>query len=399
MTTRGEATTGSLRERRPGVWELRVGAGRDPASGKYRQQHKTVHGTERQARRALAALVGDVDGGRRPRATGTLAELLAQWLAQAEADLSPSTMREYRRLVDRRILPALGARPLAKVTVVELEDFYRGLVRSGLGAGSVRQVHAIIRKAMTEAMRWGWVTANPAAHARAPRVKRADIAPPSPDQLQQLLLAAAVDDPAFELFLRLAATTGARRGELCALRWSAVDLDVGEVLIERALVEIAGGGVIEKDTKTHAKRRLAIGASTTVALAGHRAVVEQRARAEGGELVETAYVFSVDFDGRRPWRPDHVTKAFVRLTKREGVSARLHDLRHFTATQLLANGTDVGTVADRLGHRDAAVTLNVYRHHVPAAGRAASDFMDGLVGRRPIQPVSPDAKNPAPPAD
>lgn len=390
MAIRGAATTGSIRERRPGVWEIRVGAGRDPATGKYRQLHKTVHGSERQARRALAALVGDFDEGRRPRATGTLGELLEQWLAKVDGELSPSTLREYHRLVDRRILPGLGGRQLGKLGVVELEDFYRALVRGGLGAGSVRQVHAIIRRSLAEAVRWGWIATNPAAHARAPRVRKAEITPPSPEQLHQLFAGADEDDPALGTFLRLAASTGARRGELCALRWEVVDLNAGDLLIERALIELAGGGVVEKDTKTHAKRRLAVGPAIVSALASHRRAMEERAAAAEQRLERGAYVFSDDLDCSRPWRPDHVTKAFVRLTKRQGIQARLHDLRHFTATRLLAAGHDVGTVADRLGHRDAAVTLNVYRHHVPAAGRAASEFMDELI-RRPDEESPPEA--------
>lgn len=384
MASRGSSTTGSIRERRPGVWELRIGAGRDPATGRYRQLHRTVHGTERQARRELANLVGVADEPQRPKSTATLGSLLDQWLSNVEGDLSPTTVREYRRLVERRIKPGLGTRPLARVGVVELEDLYRALTRCGLGAGSVHQVHAIIRRALGEAVRWGWLSVNPAASARPPRRHKAEIVSPEPEALLRLLSAADHRDLELGRFLRVAASTGARRGELCALRWTDVDLERGEVLIARALIEVPGSRPVEKDTKTHAKRRIAIGPTTAAVLRSQHELAQERAAVAGERIGPGAFVFASTPDGAAPWRPDYVTRAFGTTAQAAGVRCRLHDLRHFNATLLLAAGHDVGTVADRLGHRDASVTLNTYRHHVPAAGRAAGAFIDEILAAEPV---------------
>ena len=97
-------------------------------------------------------------------------------------------------------------------------------------------------------------------------------------------------------------------------------------------------------------------------------------------LVEDAFVFSNSPDGGEPWFPDSVSRSFKRLCVREGLhNVRLHDLRHFVATQLLGAGVDVRTVAGRLGHRNAATTLNVYAHFLEQTDRAAADIIGQVI--------------------
>jgi integrase len=126
-----------------------------------------------------------------------------------------------------------------------------------MAPATVRQVHAILRRALDQAARWGWIPANPAALASPPRLGSAEIRPPTPEEVSRLLEAAYGADPDFAVLLWLAATTGARRGELCALRWGSIDLEAAELLILRSLFQ-AAGRLVEKDTKTHAARRLAL---------------------------------------------------------------------------------------------------------------------------------------------
>jgi integrase len=97
-------------------------------------------------------------------------------------------------------------------------------------------------------------------------------------------------------------------------------------------------------------------------------------------LADDAFVFSNEVDGSEPWYPDTVSRSFKRLCELEGLQGiRLHDLRHFVATQLLSAGVDVRTVAGRLGHRNAATTLNVYAHFLEQSDRAAADVMGRII--------------------
>jgi integrase len=253
-----------------------------------------------------------------------------------------------------------------------------------MAPATVRQVHAILRRVLDQAARWGWLVANPAALASPPRLGPADIQPPSPEEVSQIVGAAYEVDPDFAVLLWLAATTGARRGELCALRWSHVQLEAAELLILRNLIQ-RDGQLVEKDTKTHAARRIALYEDSVVLLVEHRTRCQQRAEACGAVLSHDAYLFSFDPAGRQPMHPDSVTHRFSRLTRQLGVQTRLHDLRHYAATQLIAGGVDVRTVSGRIGHAGGgATTLRVYTHFQAAADRRAAELLE-LTLRRPTR--------------
>jgi integrase len=160
------------------------------------------------------------------------------------------------------------------------------------------------------------------------------------------------------------------------------DLEVGELLITRNLI-VRGGQLLEKDTKTHAARRIALFDDSVALLDEHRRRCAQRAQTCGATLTPDAYVFSFDPASRQPMNPDSVTHRFGRLAKQLGLRARLHDLRHYAATQLIAGGVDVRTVSGRIGHADGgATTLRVYTHFQAAADRRAAQFLEQTV-RRP----------------
>jgi integrase len=370
---------GSLRSRRPGVWELIIQLPRDPLTGRPRQLSRTFHGTKREAQRALAAEVALVSAGKVTATTQMVADLLASWYERAAADLSPSTAREYRRLIDKRLLPALGRVRVRDLTPQQLDAFYGELsTRGQLAPASVRQVHAVMRRALAQAVRWGWLTSNPASNASPPKVRKPEITPPPLADTRALLAAADERDPDFGTMLRVIAATGARRGEVCALRWSDLDAQAGALTIRRSLAAVVGGP-IEKDTKTHAARRIALDKATLAALAAHRAAAVERAAIGGFAFDVNSFMFT-GADGVAPVHPDALTSLFRRLCDKLGLKGvRLHDLRHLHATQLLAAGVPVRTVSGRLGHANAATTLNVYAHFLEASDRDAADVIGGLL--------------------
>jgi len=178
----------------------------------------------------------------------------------------------------------------------------------------------------------------------------------------------------------VSATTGARRGELCGLRWRSADLVDATVTISRAIVEGERGALVEKDTKTHSARRIALDPQTAEELSTHRSRCAERALACGASLGEDAYVFSRSPDGTKPLVPTDVTNGFIRVRRQVGLDhVRLHDLRHFAATRLLAAGVPVRTVSGRLGHANAATTLGVYAHFLEASDRDAANTLGAVL--------------------
>jgi integrase len=327
--------------------------GPDPVTGKQRYSPKTVRGGKRAAERGLAEMISEAERGRSVRTSSTVGELLEAWFEFAARDFSPKTVKETRGFIDRNLLPALGHVPLARLTVNDLDRYYQRLRVNGGHAGG--------------GLAPGTIRLDPAC----------------------VLARAASEAPALACFLSLAAATGDRRSELIALRWTDINLGARTVSIERGVV-VGMDGLVEKDTKSHAARRVSLDDLTVTQLADHAARMAARAEIAGTHLAPDSLVFSNTADGSRPWSPDSVSRSFKRLCSLEGLTGvRLHDLRHFVATELLSAGVDIRTVAGRLGHRNAATTLNVYAHFLQQADRSAADIIGDVIGehRKTPKPV------------
>jgi len=159
-----------------------------------------------------------------------------------------------------------------------------------------------------------------------------------------------------------------------------VDLEAGDVLIATGVIAVRRRPLTVKDTKTHAKRRVAVGGGTLGLFRAHRVQQATTALACGATLGPNAFVFSHVPDAAKPMHPDAVSRRFATLAKREGVACRLHDLRHYMVTQLIAGGVDVRTVAGRAGHGSGGhMTLATYAHFQQAQDRQAAELMEGLL--------------------
>lgn len=347
-------------------------------TGKRRQVTRTVHVSgERRAYAELAKLTAEV--GRHGPGTNamTVGELMDQWLAHQAVGVSKNTAETWRHFTDRYIAPRIGNVPLAKLTVFDLDRLYRDLSVNGgmqgqpLAPATVHKVHSILRLALDRAVRWGLLPANPTLSAKPPAVPRGEPVVPSTDDCRRLLEAAEQQDPEWALFIRIAAVLGARRGELCALRWSDLDLNAGTVTIKRVIMEVKGGAVERDYPKNRSSvRRVALDDATIVLLAAQARYQERRAAVADVELAPDCFLFSAALDGSRPWSPNNVTNRFGRLRDRLGLpGVTIHKLRHYMATQWIAGGEDVRTVASRGGWANPSVLLSTYAHFVPSKDR------------------------------
>jgi len=245
-------------------------------------------------------------------------------------------------------------------------------------------MHFILSGAYKRAVRWRWVATSPVGDAAPPAAPRPNPEPPTPEQAARIMNEA-WRDPDWGAFVWVAMTTGARRGELCALRWSAVDLHEGrETIWLRRAIQRTDLGAEEGELKTHQQRRVALDRETAEVLREHRDRWVERVAALGATLSPDAFIFSGSPDGSTFPSPDGMTQRYDRLVARLGIETTLHKLRHYSATDLIAAGVDVRTVAGRLGHAGGGTTtLRTYTAWVSEADQRAAT---GIGARMPVRP-------------
>jgi integrase len=374
---------GSMRQRSTGSWELRVFTGSDPATGRRCYRSKTVRGNRAEAERELAAMVDIAGRGPTIGAQTTVGELLERWYAVASSGWAPTTVRQTRSVLNRQLLPHLGAVMVGDLTTADIDTLYMSLRANGsvagqpLAAGTIKRIHVVLRSALAQAVRWGWIWDNPAERAhRIPSVSR-EPDPPTPAELDTLLGHLRTTNTALYTFVVLAATSGARRAQLLGLRWRNVNLADGQVAFTNGWVEGPTGPVLT-DTKTKRRHTVELDAATTEVLADHA----RRITAIVGGLDRDGFVFTNDNRGVQAWKPNWVTKAFQRAVRGAGLRRfRLHDLRHFMATEMLHAGVPIPIVSRRLDHRRISTTLDFYTHVTPSGDRFAAETLRHRLNR------------------
>jgi len=356
---------GYMRQRGNNSWQLTVYIGYDAKDHKRRYANKTVQGTKREAERALAKFVTEVTGGGRV-ATGptSVDQVLTRWLEARKAQLAPSTVDRYRVAI--KLIPdSIKRMPVATLRAHHIEDLYSDLVTAGQSGSSVRKLHWALHQSMEWAHKRGLTGIIATNGVELPPLGAKMINPPESDNVRKVIEHLLATNADWGTLVALVAWTGCRRGEVCGLRWADVDFEGNSILIHNSVVAVPGG-VLERGTKTGEQRRIAIGPRTVELLRKHQTRSAERAAQCGTTVEQSAYVFSPEADGRKPYNPHTITRTFVAACDAAGVPRmRLHDLRHHSATTLLKNGAAVGEVMDRHGWRTVEM-VNRYRHLLEA---------------------------------
>jgi len=343
-------------------------------------------GDAQDADRALEALVTEASKhlsatDNKDQRGHTVGQLLDEWLKHIEEDRSPTTLREYRRLTEKLVRPEFGDIELHALTAYDLDSFY-GRLRTRerpLSSASVRRVHALLAAALHQAEKWGWVDRSVARQASPPPTRSQEPDTPQADEVLKIVAEADKSDPVMAALLATGALTGARRGELCALRWSDFDGKAAVLTNGRSVFDVPGGGWGEKDTKTHQVRRVGLDDVALHVLELHRERVEERAKNARVSVSSDGLIFARSPAGVEPVRPDFVTKFTQRVANNIGIKLTPKALRHFSATEMVAAGVDVRTVAGRMGHADPSMTLRVYSHRRAQRDREAAALLGKIL--------------------
>lgn len=389
------------------MWELRVSAGKDPLSGRYRTATRRVEASgKRAAGKLLAQFAAEVQTT--GLATGvTFGELLHRYFEAFGPRMVPAGRKETKAIIEVRLKPLHPvklSRLAGRGGAATLDAFYAALADRGgtcrarkvkcteypcphgggapLAAATIVRTHVVVSAALEQAVKWDLIDRNPARRATPGAADPVDHHAPTVDEVRRLFELAADHNPELVVFLVLAAVTGRRRGALCALRWGDVDLAENTVTFGHVISLGPDGPERIPASRTRKKTRegrIAIDGRTAAVLASHRASCASRALV-GAVRLDDAYVFSGD-GGTTAWYPSSVSRTLRRLREEGGLGpGRLHDLRGFVVNTLLGAGVDLGTVQDRIGHRPgSAVTLGTYRDFLATTDRAAADLLGSLL--------------------
>lgn len=348
-----------------------------------RRKWKAYYGrTRTEARQKLTAALAALQQGQRPVSERqTVGQFLERWLRDvAQPSLRPRTFTRYRELVQLHTIPALGRRPLARLSPEDLQALYRRKLEEGLAPRTVGHLHRVLHRALQDALRWGLVARNVCAAVRPPKVPTRELRVLGPEDARRLL-AAAAGDP-FEALYVLALTAGLRQGELLGLKWADVDLDAGRLQVRRTLQRVRFGGWIEAEPKSRTSRRSVVLTPLAVeALRRHRAR-QLAQRLQAGQAWEDHDLVFTNALGR-PIEPQNLLRrSYWPLLERAGLPRmRFHDLRHSAATLLLAQGVHPKVVQEMLGHASISLTLDTYSHVLPNLQVEAAERMQQLLGR------------------
>jgi integrase len=412
----------------------------DPLTDERKQVTKGGWKTEAEAWRECRAAMKRAEEGRHvtPSRRTLGAYLVDEWLPAIKSATAATTWGNWKVYTESYVVPTLGKVRLQELTAPRLQAFYTHLLaagrikvdlssamyaawRSGKQGGkeptarrvaeatgasihtaraalrrfragqvptarsaglepkTVRNVHVMLHAALANAVKWRYVVENVAEHVKPPKVRRRRPTVWTPAQLRAFLTFVRADR-FYALFL-LAATTGLRRGELCGLRWPALDLDAGTLSVEPDTRVVVNGEAQDSDGKTdQAPRMLALDPATVAGLRDWQA--QQRAEAAFFETDHRGTTRVFTWEDGRPVHPDVIRQRFNRLALRCGLPhIRLHDMRHSYATAALKAGVHLKIVSARLGHASETFTASVYQHALPgmdreAAGTVAALFVD-----------------------
>ena len=354
------------------VWSALIPRPKGP-DGKRQQHRFTYVGNKKDAQKALAAeLVRIGEGSFVPLTRTTFGQYLLDWLAGAQSRYAALTWQRLESLIRVHLIPRLGTMPLQSITASDLNSAYARWCEEGLSRRTVLQQHLWIHRILNQALREGRVRQNAAALADRPRYQRREMRFLTHEEVARLMEAAA--GTWYAPLFALALATGARRGELLALKWEDVDFARSTLSIRRALESTSRYGVREKTTKSGKSRVVDLPASALELLRRHRV-------SRALDRIEPGYVFPGPDNG--PWDPNKVSQHFRHfryLAKLKGAS--FHSLRHTAATQMLELGVSPKVVQERLGHGSISITMDLYSHSTPSLQADAAKRLD--VGLAPL---------------
>lgn len=250
-----------------------------------------------------------------------------------------------------------------------------------LSPNSIRRLHSFVSCVFSQAVKEMLIPYNPASKATPPATIKPEPKYLQPEQVAAILEALEGEPIKYKTMVHLLAVTGMRKGEEAALRWEKIDLENGQIKVDRSLTYLSDSGITDGPTKGKNTRFVAIPSETVSLLKKYRVWQTERRLMMGDSWTDTGYVFTRD--NGLPMNPSMVSdflRSFCRRHNLPHVNA--HAFRHSYASILIAEGTDVVTVSQALGHSKTSITTDIYAHIIEDSKRRASECVADVILRK-----------------
>lgn len=387
----------SIRKRKNGSYQIRVFCGLNSKAQRIDKsmtwtppEGMTQKQVEKELERKKVLFEQEVKSGNFYDNNMTFEALSQKWMDEyARQKLAPMTINSYTYLLER-INKAIGHKKLMDIKPLHLNSLYRNMGEKGikhdvkgkpikdasLSNKTILEHHRLISNILSYAVKWQLIDKNVANFADPPRMSHKEIKILDEQQMKRMMAILESEPAPYGTMIKLLLYTGLRRGELMGLEWKDIDLDTGILQVVRTSQYIGNKTIITKDPKTASgRRKLTLSRSACIMLREHKKWQNTQRLQLGDQWVDTDRLFTA-WNGT-PMYPDTISGWFSEFIKKNGFpKVSLHSLRHSNATMMIAEGVDIRTVSQRLGHADTSTTLNIYTHAMKSRDLEAAEKLE-----------------------
>ncbi|EAC6780072.1 site-specific integrase [Listeria monocytogenes] len=374
---------GTIEKRSPSSWRLRVTVDYDEAGNPIRKQRTTRTKRAEDREKELMAFINELESGDYLDIKSVLFQDFVKeyMINHVEKNLQITSQELYTNIINVHILPSFARKKLGDISTMQVLRFFDDMEKTGKSVYVRRNTLSTLRSIFTQAVKWKVIKHNPCDGVSPPRRPKKVQKVYDEAGVSKLFKKLKTERLDWQVLVSIAVMTGAREGEIAGLEWKHIDLDKQTILFEQTIVEEKGVGVTVRSGLKGGKDKLvSIPDSLAALLAEYKEVRENEKSAAQEEWTWSEHFFLFTNVNGKPIRTDSIYQRWIKFLEKNGLERiRFHDIRHTSASLLIAKGVHAKVIQERLGHADIGTTMNTYSHVFREADQSAADHFNKLI--------------------
>lgn len=378
---------GSIRERGKGKYQLEYVVGYDEKGNKKRRYRTVTAKNKTEANKLLAQFITEIETGAYFKESKiTFGQFTLQWREKyATKHLELKTISNYNSFLRLYFLPVFAHVPLSKINHLYILDFIEKLENKGLKNSTINRIIQSFKSMLSVAVDWGLIKDNPAKDIKNLKEEQKEVEIYTNDEVMKLFEVLESEKPRYKVLIKLAVTTGMRRGELLALKWDNVNLEEGTIHVKETLSHHNKKFIFKEPKTKNSIRIISLPRFMIDELKAYYLYCK-KTRFQLGELYKNPYNLLFHTMGGNPIFASTITRRWKEITRKAGLKhIKFHALRHTSATMLINQGLPAKIISSRLGHSNVMTTLNIYAHALHEADEVAARRIDDIFSNEQVK--------------